>query len=110
MTPRKLAILSAVVVLFAGCHSEPKTEEDRSTMKQDVRDVAQETLQRLYAADPAAKAVVEKAGGYAVFSNFGMKIFVAGSGTGKGIAVNNRTKSETFMRMVELQAEALEWA
>jgi len=39
-----------------------------------------------------------------VFSNFGMKIFFAGGGSGKGIAVNNATKKETFMKMLEVQA------
>ena len=32
-----------------------------------------------------------------------MKIFVAGSGAGKGIAYNNKTKKEVFMKMLELQ-------
>ena len=32
-----------------------------------------------------------------------MKIFVAGSGTGKGVAVSNKTKKEVFMKMIELQ-------
>ena len=39
-----------------------------------------------------------------MFSNFGMKILFAGGGSGKGIAVNNATKKETFMKMVEVQA------
>ena len=39
-----------------------------------------------------------------MFSNFGMKIFLAGGGSGKGMAVNNKTKAETFMKMVEVQA------
>jgi lipid-binding SYLF domain-containing protein len=33
-----------------------------------------------------------------------VKIVVAGSGKGEGIAVNNKSKSETFMKRVELQA------
>jgi lipid-binding SYLF domain-containing protein len=33
-----------------------------------------------------------------------MKIFVAGSGKGEGIAIDNKTKKETFMKMIELQA------
>ena len=33
-----------------------------------------------------------------------MKIFVAGSGKGKGVAVDNKTKKEVFMDMLELQA------
>jgi diguanylate cyclase (GGDEF)-like protein len=39
-----------------------------------------------------------------VFRNFGMKIFVAGGGSGKGLAVNNRTKATTYMKMAEVQA------
>ena len=34
----------------------------------------------------------------------GVKILFAGSGKGKGIAVDNKTKKETFMKMIELQA------
>ena len=34
----------------------------------------------------------------------GMKILLAGSGTGKGVAVNNKTRATTYMKMAELQA------
>lgn len=34
----------------------------------------------------------------------GVKILLAGSGKGKGFAVDNKTKKEVFMKMVELQA------
>jgi lipid-binding SYLF domain-containing protein len=47
---------------------------------------------------------VEGAAGYAVFSNFGMKILIAGGGKGSGLAVDRKTKSETFMNMAEVQA------
>jgi lipid-binding SYLF domain-containing protein len=33
-----------------------------------------------------------------------MKIFVAGGGKGKGVVVENKTRQETFMKMVEVQA------
>jgi lipid-binding SYLF domain-containing protein len=33
-----------------------------------------------------------------------MKILVAGGGSGKGIAVNNKTQATTYMKMAELQA------
>jgi lipid-binding SYLF domain-containing protein len=85
----------------------PLWAQDDAAKKQkraDVRQMAGETLARLYKAQPSAKKVVESAAGYAVFSNFGMKIFVAGGGSGKGLAVNNKTKKETFMKMVEIQA------
>jgi lipid-binding SYLF domain-containing protein len=72
--------------------------------QQDIRTMAQNTLQTLYKTDPEAKSVVEKAAGYAVFTNLGVKILVAGSGNGKGIAVDNKNMRETFMKMLELQA------
>jgi lipid-binding SYLF domain-containing protein len=72
--------------------------------RQEMRTVAADTLQTLYATQPAARGVVEKSAGYAVFSNFGMKILIAGGGTGEGLAVNNKTKQEIFMRMAEVQA------
>ena len=70
----------------------------------EVRKTVNETLNRLYKLQPTSKEVIEKAAGYAVFSNFGMKIFFAGGGSGKGIAVQNATKKETFMKMLEVQA------
>jgi len=65
--------------------------------------MANETIARLYKVQPSAKKAVSYSAGYAVFSNFGMKIFLAGDGFGEGIAVNNKTKKETFMKMVEMQ-------
>ena len=80
------------------------TKEELKQHKADVRKMAGDTLSRLYKVQPSAKKAVESAAGYAVFSNFGMKIFFAGGGSGKGVAVNNKTKKETFMKMVEVQA------
>ncbi|HXZ47817.1 MAG TPA: YSC84-related protein [Usitatibacter sp.] len=84
----------------ASAIAAPTLEERR----QDVRDVARNTLERLYKAQPAAREAIERSAGYAVFSNFGMKILFAGGGKGEGIAVNRKTKAETFMKMVEVQA------
>jgi lipid-binding SYLF domain-containing protein len=80
------------------------SKEEIAQKQADVRKMANETLARLYKVQPSAKQAVSKAAGYAVFSNFGMKIFFAGGGSGKGLAVDNKTKKETFMKMVEVQA------
>lgn len=79
-------------------------QDEVAKEKADIRKMAKDTLTRLYKAQPSAKKTVEGAAGYAVFSNFGMKIFVAGGGRGKGVAVSNSSKKETFMKMVEVQA------
>jgi hypothetical protein len=66
---------------------------DSKTQKQnEIRKTAEKTLQKLYMAQPSARAAVENAAGYAVFKNTGVKILVAGSGKGKGMAVSNKTK------------------
>ncbi len=72
--------------------------------RQVILDQSSEVLSKLYASEPAAKIAVEKAYGYATFSNFGVKILFAGSGSGRGLAVNNKTGHKTFMNMAELQA------
>jgi len=79
-------------------------EEDKEKERAEIRQMSQETLARLYKAQPSAKAAVQKAYGYAVFSNTGIKILFGGSGNGKGLAINNQTKAETFMKMFEIQA------
>ena len=97
--------------LLAGCmtnvreaapdeHPSVPVEEARA----EVRKAANDTLRELYRRQPTAQQAIEGATGYAVFSNFGMKIMVAGGGSGKGMAVNNRTGQEVFMRMAEVQA------
>ena len=70
----------------------------------DIRKMADDTLARLYKTQPSAQKAISKAAGYAVFSNFGMKILLAGGGSGKGLAVNNKSKQDTFMKMIEVQA------
>ena len=93
------AVLVCALAVSANA-ADPKIEKKQL----EIRNMAHDTLKTLYKADPRTKAAIKSAAGYAVFSNFGVKILVAGSGTGKGIAVDNKTKHETFMKMIELQA------
>ena len=101
MTIRWLAALATGAILFMPLSAMAATKAEKQA---DVRKMERETLARLYKASPGAKAAVEKAAGYAVFSNFGMKILVAGGGSGSGVAVDNASKKATFMKMAEVQA------
>jgi lipid-binding SYLF domain-containing protein len=100
-TPTVIFAAALICALAVMAHAVDTKIE---TKQKEIRAMAQDTLHRLYKADPKAKAAVEKAAGYAVFSNLGVKILVAGSGNGQGIAVDNKSKHETFMKMLELQA------
>lgn len=94
----------AGLLLFAAGFPAVVQSADVEKERAEIRNMAQETLQKLYKIQPGAKRAIEGAAGYAVFSNFGTKILIVGGGTGKGIAVNRRTGKETFMKMVEVQA------
>jgi lipid-binding SYLF domain-containing protein len=100
MKRRSFAWMVMGALLVPGVSNAASKDEERA----EVRQAAQTALNAVYALQPSARKVVESAAGYAAFSNFGMKILVAGSGTGKGIAVNNRTKATTYMKMAEIQA------
>jgi lipid-binding SYLF domain-containing protein len=109
MRSAKLAVLLLVILAVAisgtflpGTAGAQASKKDQK--RQEVRKTARETLNWLYKVHPSAKKAIEGAAGYAAFSNFGMKIFVAGGGSGSGLAVNNKTKKETFMKMIEAQA------
>ena len=97
---RFLTVLVCLICVAA--LADDKTDAEKK--KTEIRQMSQETLARLYKAQPSAKAAVHKAYGYAVFSNLGVKILFGGSGNGKGVAVNNHDKSEIFMKMFEVQA------
>ena len=100
-----IALMVSTPGLAPGQSKEDKEKQAKADKeRQEIRQNTKEILARLYKAQPSAKAAIEKAVGYAVFSNFGLKIFVAGSGKGKGVAVDNKTKKETFMKMFEIQA------
>jgi len=98
----KWGILASLLAI--GSPAVGKQYLNAESERSDIRDTTNEILETLYGMEPGAQKAVEDAVGYAVFSNFGMKILLAGGGTGKGMAVKNATKTETFMKMVEVQA------
>ncbi len=79
--------------------SQTKAQQQEAILKTN-----DDILKRLYQAEPRSIALIEKSPGYAVFSNFGMKIFIAGGGSGKGAVYQASPKKVTYMDMVEVQA------
>jgi lipid-binding SYLF domain-containing protein len=103
--PAAAFLLLAVFIMAAPAHAFIfKSEKTPDQQRAEIRAMRDQALAELYKTQPAAKGVIAKAAGYAVFSNFGMKIFMAGGGTGQGLAVANDTRKETFMKMAEVQA------
>jgi lipid-binding SYLF domain-containing protein len=89
---------------FAGNAAAEMSAKEKDKARAEVRKNSADTLNALYKAVPGARKVIDGSAGYATFSNFGVKILVAGSGSGKGVAVNKKSGKQTFMKMVEVQA------
>lgn len=67
--------------------------------REQVLEMREETLARLYKEKPGAEELVEAAIGYAVFSNTGINVLLVSTANGKGIAHDNESDEDTYMNM-----------
>jgi lipid-binding SYLF domain-containing protein len=93
-------VIAAALVLALLSATFVRADDDDEKRRQKTRKVAAEVLKDLYKAEPASQTAVEKAAGYAVFDNMGVNVLLLSTARGSGLAVNNKTKQETFMKMV----------
>jgi lipid-binding SYLF domain-containing protein len=103
MRVMKTLAMAILCLGFAACATTQLSPSDKAEQQASLRDMANQALTQLYSNNPAAQGAIMNAAGYAVFSDFGFKLIYAGGAKGKGIAVNNATRQETFMKMMELQ-------
>ena len=94
-----LTLLMPVAPAYALFDSKSPAQQRAEILKQNDQIMA-----RLYRLEPHAKELVGKSAGYATFSNFGMKIFIAGGGSGSGVVMRKANQKPVFMKMVEVQA------
>jgi len=92
----------AAAMTFAVGVSSAKDSPDEQRAK--TRKMASAVLAELYKLQPASRAAIQKSAGYAVFDNMGTNLLVVSTGRGSGIAVNSKTKQETFMKMISAGA------
>ena len=91
------AVLSLMgLVGFAGNTLAASPGEARA----EIQKMRATTLERLYMVHPAARADVQKAAGYAVFSNVGINLILLSAAGGSGVAHDNRSGKDTYMKMV----------
>lgn len=67
--------------------------------RKNIQTMQQETLSELYSKAPHAKTEIQKAAGYAVFSNVGVNLILLSAGTGYGVAHDNASGKDTYMKM-----------
>jgi lipid-binding SYLF domain-containing protein len=103
---KRTKCVMAVVILVAACLIGASWVQAESVQEQreDIMQLADNTLAQLYGMVPGAREAVRDSVGYGVFSDRGLKILFFGSGLGKGVVINNATKKATYMVMGQIQA------
>ncbi|WP_432797996.1 hypothetical protein [Poriferisphaera sp. WC338] len=92
-----IALFGALVAVLAGCSNpQGKTFADK---RDAIQEMETKTLDRLYTQMPETREEIKDAAGYAVFSTVGTSYLVVTGSDGYGIAHNNETGKNTYMRM-----------
>ena len=99
-----LGVFSLQNTAFAQFSNPFGPQKTVSQQRQDILKKNDEILSNLYKVEPKAKEAIEKSVGYATFSNFGMKILIAGGGTGSGVVIEKDVSKPIYMNMAEVQA------
>ena len=73
--------------------------KDTDEQRQEVLDMREETLSRLYGEKASAEAMVKDSVGYAVFSNTGIDVLLVSTANGSGIAHDNKSGADVYMKM-----------
>ena len=90
-----ICMLAAMTTTFAA----NKTLEEQ---REEVRQMSEATLDKLYQKYPSAINVIDTCYGYATLSNANTNLILVSSSHGRGVAYNNDTGEEVFMRMKEI--------
>ena len=89
-------LLLALSLTVASQAAYAKTKAERRSGIQEMR---QDVLAELYDKRPQTRTLIEQSAGYAVFSNVGVTAFFVNVGGGTGVAHDNRTGRDTYMKM-----------
>mgnify|MGYP003504722607 FL=1 len=93
-----------ILLVVSSVQTVAAADKSPEQMQSQIRQSSAQILNQLYGIAPSARKQVAAAYGYATFSTFGMKLMVAGGGSGKGLAVSREPKREIFMKMASVQA------
>ena len=103
---RKLAtilMICVAVVLFTTPSALADDDKSSAELKNDskraaINEIADETLQKLFAENAKSKGLYDEAVGWAVFDNTKVAFGISGGG-GNGVAVSKKTGKKAYMKM-----------
>ena len=90
----RAALAVALAFLTASALAGPRQEK-----RAEIRKMRSQTLAKLYRVHPSAKTKIQSAYGYAVFSNLGINLILLSAAGGSGVAHDNKTGRDVFMKM-----------
>lgn len=98
------AMIAAVVLWVAPAFAQDDEADDANDKttaaekREKIDAMAKEALTTVTSGNESAKALFDKAYGYAVFDNLKLS-FILASGRGRGVAVTKSDSAKTYMRM-----------
>lgn len=99
------AIMTLCVAVLALAAPRAVADEEKSSkelklesQRAKINEVAEKTLQKLFAENPKAKALYDDAMGWAVFDNTKVALGISGGG-GRGVAVSKKSGKRAYMKM-----------
>jgi lipid-binding SYLF domain-containing protein len=98
---KKVVSAAALILMAVGLASAGDSPDKK---REKTRKMAATTLEDLYKLEPTSRAVIQNSAGHAIFSNVGTNLFLLSTARGAGIAVNSKTKQDTFMKMLSAGA------
>ncbi len=93
-------LVSAIMMMsgLVGCVSPGG--DTVAEKRQAAQDMRAKTLAKLYQIHPGARIRIDKAAGYAAFSNINVNLILLSAGSGWGVAHDRASGRDTYMRMV----------
>jgi len=94
-----LAMLAAVILLPFDSSAGLFDKKDADEKRAEIQEMRGEVLARLYSEKPETEEMIAKSVGYAVFHNTGINVLIVSTGNGKGVAHDNASGKDIYMRM-----------
>ena len=95
-------VIAAIISLsLLGCASTSNSGKSVDARRNSIESMRAGTLNKLYKEKPYAADTIERAAGYAVFSNANVNLIIASAGGGYGV-VHSNSGQVTYMKMGEV--------
>lgn len=98
----RLSLLFGLALALLACTATGLSRGTPAERRQAIQDMRQEVLTELYSLRPETRNLIDDAAGYAVFANANINIILASFGGGVGVARDNASGRDIYMRMGEV--------